>query len=151
MRVCKYCHKEFEPEFKNQVYCSYNCRVLYRRNKSNELYRLRKEGKYSFFKKCPICGKDFLAEGARKYCSKYCANVHKNNTILKTLNKKRKKVIKPHKTIKLNYKMAEFDVKMVPDKVGYHWEAFKNNKMVLQSAHSFLMLEDCIRDAKKAF
>lgn len=152
MKICKGCGKEFEPKFKNQVYCDFFCRKEFTRKHYSEIYKLKKENpNIQFMTKCLHCGKEFKTEGARKYCSKECIRLHRNLTRKKVENKGCKKVKVNTKPIKNTFKIGEFIIKIIPNNIGYYWEAYKNDKKLLESANSFISREGCLKDANKAF
>ena len=70
IKKCLYCGKKFKSENKNQLYCSYDCRLqaMYKRNREKYVPKERK-GHEAI---CEICGKSFIAHASGKYCSDEC-------------------------------------------------------------------------------
>jgi hypothetical protein len=64
---CMYCDKEFDKKVQNQLYCSNECGILYRRN----LLKNRKNTK------CLVCNNPTHNP---KFCSSSCAAVYNNHT-----------------------------------------------------------------------
>lgn len=67
-KACRWCGKEFTPEFANKLYCSPEC-VKAKKNERTKRWRIcgPKE------RTCPVCGKGFKTQGnGPKYCSPEC-------------------------------------------------------------------------------
>ena len=91
-KTCIICGKEFEPYRPAQVTCSVECRKVYRldyikkyqkkhpekvRKYNKEIYRINyaRELKKRKPVTCPICGKEFIPQRKRIYCSKECSKI----------------------------------------------------------------------------
>ena len=72
---CVICGKEFTPKVACQISCSKQCR----KERWNQLERLRRAKKRADKKqthrRCVFCGKEFVSERFRKYCTKTCAKL----------------------------------------------------------------------------
>ena len=64
-----YCGKKFKSENKNQLYCSYDCRLkaMYKRNREKYVPKGREHEAI-----CVVCGKSFISKASGKYCSDEC-------------------------------------------------------------------------------
>ena len=69
IKKCLYCGKKFKSENKNQLYCSYDCRLqaMYKRNREKYVPKGREHEEI-----CVVCGKSFISKAAGKYCSDEC-------------------------------------------------------------------------------
>lgn len=69
IKKCMYCGKKFKSENKNQLYCSYDCRLqaMYKRNREKYVPKGREHEAI-----CVVCGKSFISKAAGKYCSDEC-------------------------------------------------------------------------------
>lgn len=90
-RKCKVCGEWYVPERKNQSTCSYECNQtkISEDNKKRQA-KIRKQEMKKYPKgKCPICGKKFIDNGKRKYCSEECyAEANRRNNYKRYLEKK---------------------------------------------------------------
>ena len=68
-KKCLYCGKKFKSANKNQLYCSYKCRLnaMYKRNREKYVPKGREHEAI-----CVVCGKIFISKAAGKYCSDEC-------------------------------------------------------------------------------
>ena len=68
-KKCLYCGKKFKSVNKNQLYCSYKCRLnaMYKRNREKYVPKGREHEAI-----CVVCGKIFISKAAGKYCSDEC-------------------------------------------------------------------------------
>ena len=68
-KKCLYCGKKFKSVNKNQLYCSYDCRLkaMYKRNREKYVPKGKEHEAI-----CVVCGKSFIAKAAGKYCSDEC-------------------------------------------------------------------------------
>ena len=69
IKKCMYCGKKFKSENKNQLYCSYDCRLqaMYKRNREKYVPKGREHEAI-----CVVCGKSFISKASGKYCSDEC-------------------------------------------------------------------------------
>lgn len=68
-KKCLYCGKKFKSANKNQLYCSYDCRLkaMYKRNREKYVPKGKEHEAI-----CVVCGKSFISKAAGKYCSDEC-------------------------------------------------------------------------------
>ena len=64
-KICPFCQREFVPENSATVYCSVECRKGMRRKRSMDERKNRTLI-------CKYCGKSFVSDWKRKYCSEEC-------------------------------------------------------------------------------
>ena len=66
MKICKFCHKEFESKAWNAKFCSSSCQWQQKRGW---------EGTYGFIKSCRHCSNNIITKKHDKiFCNKRCAN-----------------------------------------------------------------------------
>lgn len=92
LKKCSICGKEFEPNRSDQIICSVECRKAYHLDYTKEWQKKHPEKKKKYDKEqyrkkhlkelanrkpvtCPICGKEFIPQRKRIYCSKECSKI----------------------------------------------------------------------------
>ena len=152
MKKCKQCGKEFTPKYPNQCFCNFFCRIEYSKTYRKKVYQARKKDpNYKKYTTCLNCEKPLTGSGYKKYCSTDCMREYRNKERRKMKHEPLTKVVPTYKKAKTTYSIGGFKIKLIKDDIGYHWDAYKLTNRVLQSAQSFISLEGCLRDAKKAF
>lgn len=76
--ICKYCGKVFQPNYKDQIYCSRSCKSKHQEQKALQT----RMNNYNINPRiCPYCGNSIPFEKrTNKFCSQNCANSYTNRT-----------------------------------------------------------------------
>ena len=110
-KICKFCGKEFEAKDNRVKYCSEEClqeaSTQYQREYRRNYVPLYKKEINTYYRVCPICGKEFSTSMYNKtYCSHEC---YKVQAAIRDAARTTNKAPAPRKKKKIDSKGISFD------------------------------------------